>query len=617
MARIEERLVINGEDRTGKAVRSAVKGQQRLGKATKSTSATMAQSAMRFRTGILQVAAAVGVYKAIGWSAQLLRDADNIGKVADKVGLTTDELQELRFAAELVNVQTTALDMGMQRFSRRLGEAAQGMGELMGIAEQYDIQLRDNNGQMRSNIDVLNDFAEVIKNAESEQEQLRIAFKLFDSEGAALVNMLKGGSVALTTMRTKAQELGIVVEEDLIRNAARAQDELKILSTVIKAQLTTAVAGLAPEIADASKAMTDFVINWVEGVKVIKDFFTVTRAEEIQRLEGRLVDFTAAVVKQKRILEGEGGFFESLGLTKVHERDLRDAEAAVVSITEKLRVLRADQQAAAGAGVGPAGADAGPRGQAEVANQQKINDALAALRQQNLLNIAMDNERELMQFDIAANARLQKLVDLGATEAELEIALTEERLGRNQVALNQELAAQQQFEQTKQAMQQATASNVVALLNFLAKENKVAAFAALALTKGLAIGQTIAFGAAAELRAMAELGPIAGPPAAASIRFWTKVNVGLIGALGLLQAAAISGGGGGGAGGGGGGAAVPTAPGPTATDQQVQAAQPGAIINITILGNILDQGDFARDIAPAIKEAVGAGSDFGLEVREV
>lgn len=455
MANITEKLFINGEDRTRPAINSAVAGQNRLGTSATSTSATMVQSAVRFRTAVLQVAAAVGVYKAIGWSAELLRQADNIGKVADKVGLTTSELQELRFAAELVNVATTALDMGMQRFSRRLGEAAQGMGELKGIAEQYDIQLRDSNGQMRSNIDVLNDFADVIQNAESEQEQLRIAFKLFDSEGAAVVNMLKGGSAALTTMRTKAQELGIVVEEDLIRNASRAQDELKTLSAVIGAQLTIAVASLAPEIAAAATAMTEFVIEWAAGVKVINDFLTITREEEIHRLEGLLESFTAAVVREKRILEGEGGFFESLGLTRVHERGLRDAEAAVVRISQRLQGLR--EQSGGGLPGGGGGLPGGGGAPAEdvnaeteqaqadnrmarfLENEQALNDARAELAGAGGEQRFTEQEMELIALDNFYNAQIERLVNHGADVDEIEAARVQQQQALDDAETEQRL----------------------------------------------------------------------------------------------------------------------------------------------------------------------------------
>ena len=194
---------------------------------------------------------AVGSATAMGYFIKRSLDtADAIAKVADKIGVTTDELQEYRYAADLAGVSQKQLDMGLQRFSRRIAEVAAGTGELKKVAEQYDVQLRDSNGQMRRNSEILADFADIIKNAESEQEQLRIAFKLFDSEGAALVNMLKNGGDAMNKMRREARNLGIVIDENLIRNSEKAKDRLTTVSHIIRSQLTKAVLNLSPKIVE-------------------------------------------------------------------------------------------------------------------------------------------------------------------------------------------------------------------------------------------------------------------------------------------------------------------------------------------------------------------------------
>ena len=190
---------------------------------------------------------------------QSIEATDQIGKVADKVGLTTDQLQELRYAANLAGVAQSQLDMGMQRFSRRLGEVSQGQGELLKTSKQYGVELRNADGSMRSNIDLLGDWSEVIKNAESDQEALRIAFKLFDSEGAALVNMLRGGSEGLKGMRREARELGLVIDESLVRSSEKANDQLTKMEMLVRARFRSTLAELAPDIADVADNMADWV----------------------------------------------------------------------------------------------------------------------------------------------------------------------------------------------------------------------------------------------------------------------------------------------------------------------------------------------------------------------
>ena len=86
---------------------------------------------------------------------------------------------------------------------------------------------------------------------------VRLAFKLFDSEGVALVNLLSDGSGALEEMRERARDLGIVLDEHLVRDAERARTELDTLSQVISANLTRAALEAAPVIADLSSWLAD------------------------------------------------------------------------------------------------------------------------------------------------------------------------------------------------------------------------------------------------------------------------------------------------------------------------------------------------------------------------
>jgi hypothetical protein len=63
--------------------------------------------------------------------------------------------------------------------------------------------------------------ADAFARIEDPAERVRLAFKLFDSEGVALVNLLSDGSDALEDMRERARDLGIVLDEALVRNAER------------------------------------------------------------------------------------------------------------------------------------------------------------------------------------------------------------------------------------------------------------------------------------------------------------------------------------------------------------------------------------------------------------
>lgn len=215
--------------------------------------------------GNIVAMAAAAAAAAVGGLALLAKTSistlDNIGKTADKLGVTTDALQELRFAASQAGVAQRTFDMALQRLSRRVAEAAKGQGELKDTLIEYGIAVKDANGNTRDTEDILDDIADAMSQTTDESERLRIAFKAFDSEGVALVNMLKDGSLALHTLRQEARDLGIVLDETMIRNAAKAADNFDKLWRVIKVQFISAIGEFIPLITDLSEQMLDWIKN--------------------------------------------------------------------------------------------------------------------------------------------------------------------------------------------------------------------------------------------------------------------------------------------------------------------------------------------------------------------
>ena len=57
--------------------------------------------------------------------------ADNMQKTADAAGVLVEELQQLRFVADLAGVEQRQFDDAIQRFALRLGKAQLGFGPLL------------------------------------------------------------------------------------------------------------------------------------------------------------------------------------------------------------------------------------------------------------------------------------------------------------------------------------------------------------------------------------------------------------------------------------------------------------------------------------------------------
>ena len=180
--------------------------------------------------------------------------SDSLIKTADKIGTTTDALSGLRYAAELTGVQANTLDMAMQRFTRRTAEAAKGTGEAKGAIKELGIDAQKLN---RMPLDErMLALADAFGGVESESDRLRLAFKLFDSEGAALVNTLALGRDGLKEMLGEAKALGLGLSKDAAKGIAAANDELTKMRLLFRGVIRQIGAALAPALTFLTKKFT-------------------------------------------------------------------------------------------------------------------------------------------------------------------------------------------------------------------------------------------------------------------------------------------------------------------------------------------------------------------------
>ena len=242
------RIVISALDKTKGAFGSATRGL-----------AGVASAVTSLKAGLVAVAGAGGFAYMVKSSIEA---TDALAKTASKIGTTTEALSALRYAANLSGVETNTLDMAMQRFTRRLSEAVKGTGEAKGALQELGLNARDlARLPLDERMAVLADaFGEV----SSETDKLRLAFKLFDSEGVALVNMLNNGSDGLQAMFDDAEALGLIMRSNAAKGVEAASDSLYRMGRVAIGVRDSFVAGIAPAI----KLVSDqLVIMAQEAVK--------------------------------------------------------------------------------------------------------------------------------------------------------------------------------------------------------------------------------------------------------------------------------------------------------------------------------------------------------------
>ena len=207
-------------------------------------------------------------FSAIKQAATFIREAlDRLGDLkdaADSIGITTDALQELRYAAQLNGVSTEALQTNLEKLAKNLGDASlggsaakQSLDELgLSASELASVPLETALGMIADKLNAI----------DNPMQRAALAADMFGKSGVKMINILSGGSQGLQDMAAEANKLGVVINQDVIANAAEAGDKLDALTMVISANLTEALVNVGPaliyaaqSIASISQAIKDFL----------------------------------------------------------------------------------------------------------------------------------------------------------------------------------------------------------------------------------------------------------------------------------------------------------------------------------------------------------------------
>ena len=196
-------------------------------------------------------------------TVKTMQSIDALGKMSSKIGTTAGSLAKLQFAAEQTGVSAETMGMAMQRFTRRAAEAARGTGEAKGALKELNLNAAE---LLRLPLeDQMLALSKAFESVQSPADKVRLAMKLFDSEGVALVNTLGAGQDGLKAMFKDAEQLGLVLSEDAVDGVEAANDAFGRLKTLFTGFTRQAVASFAPAIKAISDELVELGLKAADG----------------------------------------------------------------------------------------------------------------------------------------------------------------------------------------------------------------------------------------------------------------------------------------------------------------------------------------------------------------
>jgi len=240
------------------------------------------------KTGALAVAAAAaagGVALAASMRTTI-NAADDMSKAAQKIGIPTEELSRLKYAADLSGVSFEGLQTAVGKLSKNMADARVGVGEGAAAFEALGISVTDSEGNLRASSDVMKDISERFAAMPDGAEKTALAMDLMGRSGKDMIPMLNGGAEALGSLMAEADTFGQVISTEMGKNAEAFNDNLTRLGGAFGAisadlserllpylvQFTDWLVENGPAVAEVVAQMIEFAINVVKAGAAVVGF---------------------------------------------------------------------------------------------------------------------------------------------------------------------------------------------------------------------------------------------------------------------------------------------------------------------------------------------------------
>lgn len=256
---------------------------KRIGEAAETISNATGKMAEKTRT---LSGAAAGVLGTIGGLAvKAGQTADDLNTLAKQTGISTEELQKMQYAADLIDVPVDTITGSLRKLKKNMTSTSK---DTQAAWEQLGVTLKDDvTGEFRNIDDVFYDTIQGLSEIDNETERDIVAMQLFGKSADELAGILDDGGEALKRLGEEAKNKGVIISQEDLDAANEMNDSLDRL----KAEATGTFAQLGTEVA---QMLLPYIPQIQAALERVLEVIRNTDPEKLQ-LAAKLLTVLAAL----------------------------------------------------------------------------------------------------------------------------------------------------------------------------------------------------------------------------------------------------------------------------------------------------------------------------------
>ncbi|MEN5277308.1 hypothetical protein ABE527_10185 [Brucella sp. TWI432] len=330
--------------------------------------------------------AGLGVGISLAGAQQVISDIASIDREARRAGVSIKAFQEMRYVAEKNRIDVDAMIDGLKELSLRADEfAVTGKGSASEAFQRLGFDAKDVAERLKEPSEL---FAEIIKRVQhlNKAAQIRVMDELFGgSAGERFVELIAQGEAGIRQAINEAHELGIVIEDELVAQAAELDAAFNTVVTTVSNNLKQAVVSVASE------------------VRYILDLFNSVDNRSIATLEAQLAEKKRARAAQNAGgLRGIAARGYNDGLVPVVEAEIAALEKLIAAKKNAVKPIENDGGFTLPPVVVDSGSNKGSRKAAisETERQKKAADELIQSLEHELSIIGLTDEQQKLSNEL-------------------------------------------------------------------------------------------------------------------------------------------------------------------------------------------------------------------------
>ena len=189
-----------------------------------------------------------------------VQNADDLNTLSKQTGFSTEELQKMQYASDLVDVSVDDITGALRRFKKNLDPSNDSL-------KQLGISATDAHGELRNSTDVFYEVLSALGDVENATERDKLAMDLFGRSADSLAGIVDDGGEALKAYGEEAQNMGLILDQDTLDALNNTNDTIDQLKANLAGTMAEIGADVASVLGPALESAADLIKTITEKLR--------------------------------------------------------------------------------------------------------------------------------------------------------------------------------------------------------------------------------------------------------------------------------------------------------------------------------------------------------------